>query len=109
MPGTDSITVYVGEDVVLPFAMVPPTNVAGWTMAFTVRGASGVVISKTSSSGIAVTSEANGTWEVTLTDADTDTLRPGTYLYDLWRTDANNERIVARGDFIASDVARAVS
>lgn len=103
MAGTDTITVYQGEDAQLNFTMSPVENITGWNIEFTVEGAPRVpkLISKaaTISDGVA------GTFFVTLADDDTD-LRPGRYEYDVWRIDEGSARVLAIGVFIVSDAPR---
>lgn len=105
MAGNDTITIYRGEDVDLDFTMSPVVNVSGWTIAFNVKSASSILVTKAGS----VTDGAAGEMQVSLSDAETDPLVPGTYLYDLWRTDAGAERALAVGNFVVKDVARGVT
>jgi hypothetical protein len=105
MAGADIITIYRGEDVTLPFTMDPVVDVTGWTLAFNILLADGTRVTAAGS----VTDGASGTMSVALTDAETDTLTAGSYLYDLTRTDAGSERTLARGTLRVLSVARAVS
>jgi len=98
--GTATITVYRGEDVDLPFTHTGA--ITGWTIVLSVRGVSGVVLSK---SATPVDAGA-GTYKFPLVDTDTDSLRPGTYTYDVWRTDADSERVLALGSFVLIAGAR---
>jgi len=101
---TDTITIYKGEDLDLDFTMDPVEDITGWGIELNVKGASGVLITKT---GVIV-SGAAGTFQFPLVDTDSDSLRIGIYLYDVWRTDAGAERVLAVGDFAVEDVARVV-
>jgi hypothetical protein len=99
---TDTITIYRGEDVTLSFTMDPVVDITGWTLTFSVRNYAGVVFTKTAT----VTSAVDGTFTIAVVDTDSDSLIPGTYLYDVWRTDEGSERVVAIGSFVVNKVAR---
>jgi len=73
-----------------------PQDMTGWALAFRVRdGADAVVIEKaTGGSGITV---ATGTATVAIERADTLPLQPGRYNYALWRTDGDNDDVLAFG------------
>lgn len=105
MPGTNTISIYRGEDVSLPFTMDPVVNITGWTITFVVRSSEGVEISKAAT----VTDGPNGVFTITLADTDTDALRLGTYHYDAWRVDAGSERVLAVGSFVILAPARATA
>lgn len=104
MAGSDLIEIYKGEDVVLPFTMDPVADVTGWTVVLTVKG-EGFTISKTAT----VTDGPGGEFEFTLTDDDTDLLPTGQYRYDVWRTDAGAERVIAIGFFVVHMALRDVT
>jgi hypothetical protein len=99
MASNDTIEIYAGEDVTLPFE----NNVAvtGWAILLSVRSSSGVQLTKEA----AITDGPAGFYQFVLDDSDT-SLTPGTHLYDVWRTDAGSERVLAIGSFVVNAVAR---
>jgi hypothetical protein len=106
MAGTDEIAIYRGEDVTLPFTMDPVENITGWTLLMSVSLASGVVFTQAG----AVVSGPAGTFTVALTDTQTELLLASeVYDYDVWRTDAGAERVLARGTLRVLSVARSLT
>lgn len=103
MPGTDTITVYRGEDVTLRFTMNPVIDITGWSILFTVEGEPETP--KLITDSASVIDGPNGIFDVTLSDTQTE-IGVGNYLYDAWRTDAGSERILAVGDFKLKGSAR---
>ena len=98
MAGTDTITIFRGEDAALVFTMAPVVDITGWTILFTIQDASVSVAA-------AVTDGPAGEFTVSLTDDHTEQ-RAGTYQYDAWRTDPGVERCLAVGELVIADVAR---
>jgi hypothetical protein len=106
MAGTDEIAIYRGEDVVLPFTMSPVEDITGWTLLMSVSGGGAVLFTKAG----AVISGAAGTFSVSLTDAETELLAASdVYDYDVWRTDAGAERVLARGTLRVLSVVRTLA
>lgn len=104
MAGNDQISIYHGEDIQLDFTMNPVVDISGWTLSLNVEGnpESPKLITKAGT----VTDGPNGEFSVTLTDADTGAVAVGRYRYDVWRTDAGNERVIADGELVMKDSAR---
>lgn len=100
--GTDTITIYRGEDLTLAFTH--SGAITGWTITFNVKLGPSTRLTKSAS----IVDGSAGTYSVALTDADTDTLTAGTYPYDVWRTTAGSERLLAQGQFVVIDVVRSV-
>jgi hypothetical protein len=100
-----SITIGQGEDIILSFTMKPKTNITGWTFEFTVVNQLGNV-TKLISTGGSITNGPLGKFSIILTSAQTQTFAPATYQYDVWRTNAGNERILSIGPFIVEANAR---
>jgi hypothetical protein len=106
-----SLSCVYGEAVEITLTMdAPPVGgVAGWTLGFWVRkdtlAGSLVVVTKTSGSGITLVDAVAGIWTVLLSSADTKQTT-GTYLFDLWRTDAGDETALAQGRFSIGDTVR---
>ena len=84
-------------------------NVSGWALSWKLKrkpedGDGKALITKTTSSGITVSGSYNAVAAqstqratVTLEDTDTDNLPPGVYAYELKRTDAGFETVLAFG------------
>lgn len=82
----------VGEDRLLSWAMVPPTNITAWTLRLSVRERyeTAVLFSLEIGTGITILDATTGTAAVLFSSARTKDLTPGLYVYDLWRTNAGN-------------------
>jgi hypothetical protein len=95
-----NISFFRGEDITLTVT-VTDENIAGWGLAFSVAKGYGqtAVFTKTTAAleGIVRTDEANGEFEVTIADIDTDALATGNYVWDVKRTDAGQEAVLAYG------------
>lgn len=101
---TESDGWHVDEDVTLPFTIYKSNNatledITGWTLSFIVKDVPGgsAVLTKTTSSGIALTTPASGLATVTVADTDTVSITPGKYQYELKRTNAGFEKVLAKG------------
>lgn len=103
MAGSDSIELFRGEDRVLVFQMNPVEDVTGWTLQIDINLPTPI------SKAAAVSNGAAGTMAATLVDTETDSQASGTYQYELWRTDAGLERVLAQGPFHLKDVIRTVT
>jgi len=94
------ISFFRGEDIILTVT-VTDENIAGWSLSFSVAKGYGqtAAFTKTTAAlgGIVRTDEANGEFEVTITDTDTDSLATGNYVWDVKRTDAGQEVVLAYG------------
>ena len=91
MPGTDTVTVYIGEDVEIPFAHSTGEDITSWTIEYHVKGVAGFKTTATIVDGPA------GDYKFSVTDAKTELLNPGRYSYAVWRVDDGNERPLADG------------
>lgn len=97
---------FLGEDKTLSFTIYQSDgstaqNITGWSLIFVLRrlpaSADPALISKTTGSGITLTTPASGLCEVEITDTDTEGLNEGKYYYSLKRTDAGQETILTYG------------
>jgi len=107
-----SIRIVRGTDISLRFTMMNVTAITGWAVTWTLKKLSqgslgSALISKTVGSGVALTDTTNGIITVTIEDSDTDSLvlnsdldNEESYLWDLKRTDAGSETVLARGDLV---------
>lgn len=92
------LLVYRGEDVIIPFAYSPATNIANFTHQFTLardRNISTKLLSK----ACTTIDESAGTFKVTLTAAELEAIDAGVYSWDVWRTDSGNHRLIGFGTF----------
>ena len=99
-----NFTVYRGEDVTLNFTMDPVIDIAGWTLKFTAVKAVGQSTKAIDADGAVVSGPA-GTFRVQLPKLKTN-IEPRAYVYDVWRTDPGNERLLALGTVTVAGVAR---
>jgi hypothetical protein len=92
--------VYKGEEILLTFTMDPVIPIAGWTVRFTVSRAPDdphkIIPTR---DAVVVGDGSAGQFTVSLDADDTINVRPGTYFYDAWRSDAEAERVLAAGVF----------
>lgn len=101
MASNDTIRIFRGEDVVIPFTMDPVEPITGWTIELTVNGFSAGLFTKPA----AITDGPGGAFEFTVTKADTLTAEPRVHAYAVRRVDTGEERVIAAGMF---DITAAV-
>lgn len=97
MPVVTSITIYRGETPTISFTMVPPRDITGWVISFTVAKNYNNPNKLFQVTAINTNGPA-GLFDVILTEVQTD-IEPGTYVYDVWRVDPGNLRILSVGTF----------
>lgn len=115
MPTQSNITadheLFSGKDRTLSFTITDSAGsaqaITGWAMQFTltnINDRSGTaLITKTVGSGITITNGAGGICQVAIADTDTDGLVGSDaprYWYELARTDAGNEDVLAYGTVV---------
>jgi hypothetical protein len=101
MPNNADFSFFEGEDFTQPFEIrqadgTTDQNISGWTIVLTVKDhfSSGTVrVVKTAT----VTSAAEGLCQVTFARADTSSLTPRVYAYDLSRTDSGGNTCLVWG------------
>lgn len=89
-----------GEDILLEgeFPTVVSGGISGWTMVFEAKvSPGGSSVAALFTSVATVTSSVDCTFTVPITSANTVSLDPGTYVFDLWRLDSGNFRHLAEG------------
>jgi hypothetical protein len=101
---------FIGEDKSLTWTIyqsdgTTAQDVTGWALSWTVKRREGdldasAVLTKTTSSGIELTTPASGIVTVTVADTDTDSLHPQTYYHELKRTDAGFETVLTYGRMV---------
>jgi hypothetical protein len=98
---------YAGEDKSLVFTIYQSNgttaqDLTGWTLSWTLkRFASDLdvaaILTKTTVSGITLTTPGSGVATVAVADTDTDPIVPGLYHHELKRTNAGNETVLSYG------------
>lgn len=101
---------YTGEDKTFTFTVyqsdgTTAQNITGWALSYRWKRSlsdpdSDAVLTKTTSSGITLTTPASGLCTVTIADTDTDSLEARTYYHELKRTDAGSETILTTGSVL---------
>lgn len=104
---TQTITCYRREDIAPTFTMDPVENITGWTLLFSVAAQPNDTV-KLFQKTPTITSGPAGTFQVAIANEDTDR-EPGTYAWDVRRTDAGSERVLALGNFVINATAGAPS
>lgn len=111
MARTSPITMFRGEDIVLNGTVYTTDtgstaeNISGWALSFSVAEARNSTVKLITKAG-SIVSAAAGTFTVTIDDTDTDSIAPGTYFWDVWRTDSGSERLLGKGAFTIEGNAR---
>jgi hypothetical protein len=98
---------FVGEDkslIVTVYQQDKRTlqNITSWSLSWMLKehlsDADNVaLLTKTTSSGITLTTPTSGVCTVSIADTDTDSIVPGRYYHELKRTDAGNETVLSHG------------
>lgn len=101
-----TILVYRGEDAIISGVMNPVVNINGWTLQFTAAKKLNKVAKLIGPKSATIVSGPAGTYTIPLTAAETTALTPGSYVWDLWRTDVGVAEVVAIGTFTVSGDAR---
>lgn len=106
MPTLEDIPpIYKGEYVNLIFTQTPLTDITGWTISFRVK------IDHSDSTPLltvnaTLTTPSVGVYTCSITSAQTAALSAGKYAFDVWRTDAGSEAILAIGNMIVKGSVR---
>ena len=98
-----NLSMHKQEDEVFSVTVSPAQDITGWNFKFTVLqdyAATTALVSKTSGSGISITLASAGTLTVTVVKADTASLTPRAYVYQLRRTDSGSESVIQWGTFV---------
>jgi hypothetical protein len=101
---TSSFSFRIGESTPIDMQVVPLADITSWTLAFTAilsggPGSAAPSIQYTSAPGIAVTDGPTGMLRVTIATADTASLAPGVYVWEVRRVDAGFNQVAAEGTF----------
>ncbi len=90
------VEVYQGEDVTVEVT-ITSTDITGWTLKAVFGGS--VLKDNGGVGGISITDAANGVFEITLSDTDTDSLAPREYTWGVKRDDEGSEAVLSVGKF----------
>lgn len=93
-------SIYAGEDFVLTMQASPVGSILGWTFISKAkdRPVGGTTyLSYLTGSGIAITDSGNGVLTLSGAHADTISLDPGFYWWDVQRNDAGNYQVLLTG------------
>lgn len=98
---------FLGEDKTLTFTIyqsdgVTPQDITGWALSWMLKQKGtddddDALVTKTTASGITLTTPASGVCTVSIADTDTEDLRSNTYRHELKRTDAGLETVLCHG------------
>ena len=98
---------FTNEDKQFVFSITQPDGVAaqdvtGWNLSWLLKAHkndadTAAKITKTTLSGIALTTPLSGVVTVTISDTDTLALAPGNYYHELKRTDDGSETVLSYG------------
>ena len=111
MAETQNLTMDRGDDITLEgtiyttSAHTAAQDITGWTLLFTLAKRRNSTVKLISKAGSIVTA-ASGTFTVAIDDIDTDDIEPGTYFWDVARTNAGYERTLVKGTFTIEGNAR---
>jgi len=111
MARTQDVTIYRGEAISFPGTIYTtdtgstPEDITGWTLAMTVADDNNPSTTKRITKACTLTVAASGTFAAAVTSAETN-LEPGTYYYDVTRTDSGYVRTLVSGKFIVLGVPR---
>lgn len=104
---TEGDAFFLGEDKSLPVTVYQSDgstaqNITGWSISFMLKkkqtdSDAAAKITKTTASGITLTTPASGLLTISIADTDTDSLAADTYWYEVKRTDAGFESILTYG------------
>jgi hypothetical protein len=102
---------FTGEDKALQFSLlqaddVTPQDITGWALSWMVKrrtadADASALVTKTTSSGITLTSASSGICSVSVSDTDIASIVAGTlYHHELKRTDDGFETVLSYGLFV---------
>jgi len=94
-----SIVLYRGEAVTINFTMAPVEDISTWALQFTVTKTPNKVEKMLGPLPMGIVSGVLGTFQIALTEEQLD-IKPGSYRFDVWRTDEGTEQVKAIGVFL---------
>lgn len=112
MAVTANFSFYRGEDTLITVTMTPITDITGWSLQFTARVTLDILpiaITKTTGHGITLTNPTGGVFTIFLLSADTNTLDPGNYYFDIQRVDSGFHGVLTTGVMTLLDPVAAIT
>jgi hypothetical protein len=102
MPAEQTLEFIRSQDLVLVGRFAQPRDITGWAITFQVRDSLGGTsrITKTVGGGITITDAGRGVIEIALARADTQSLAIQSYVFDIKRTTAGANVVLAHGQLI---------
>lgn len=102
MPAEQTLELIRAQDLTLVGRFAEPRDLTGWTITFQVRDSLGGTsrIVKTVGAGITVRDAGRGVIEIALAKADTQSLAVQSYVFDIKRTNAGANVVLAYGQLI---------
>lgn len=94
------IEMFQGEDRKTEFTVAPVEDITGWTISMSIG------LSTEVTKAGAIEDAAAGKYSITIDRADTLTEAAGDYDYEVWRTDAGENRVLAQGEILLKDAVR---
>jgi hypothetical protein len=91
-----NLSFFQGEDIQLNFAVTPPADITGWTLTGTVQNKLGGATQFTFTPSIQ--DAGRGWFQASFARAQTSNLSPGDYVWDIRRTDAGKNAVLAHGE-----------
>jgi hypothetical protein len=87
---------FQGEDVLLKFQLTPPQDMTGWGLTCSVKNQLGGPLQF--NPAVTITDAGRGQFQASLPRAQTSTLAPGDYVWDVRRTDSGSNTVLAHGE-----------
>jgi len=97
-------TIYRGQDwtaTLGPSANQTPFDITGWTMTFYISRKAGSTVLEEADAVIVDASA--GTFTVSLTETQTASLSKGKYVWDIWRTNTDDEYPISSGQVVIAE------
>jgi hypothetical protein len=91
-----NVAIFQGEDVSLNFTLTPPADITGWTIVSTIKDKLGGTTQFTPV--VTITDAGRGKFKAALPRANTSSLSPGDFVWDVRRTDSGNNTVLAHGE-----------
>lgn len=91
-----NISFFQGEDLELDFTLTPPQDMTGWTLTGSVKDKLGGTLQFNPT--VTITDAGRGLFKAVWPRSSTTALAPGDYVWDVRRTDAGKNTVLAHGE-----------
>lgn len=91
-----NISFFQGEDLELDFTLTPPQDMTGWTLTSSVKDKLGGTLQFNPT--VTITDAGRGLFKAVWPRGNTTALAPGDYVWDMRRTDAGKNTVLAHGE-----------